>query len=143
MCCFIKKLFTKECSKDNRPFMTLEHFITESLVQICDGIRTAQNKITANEIKEKSYSPSIAPYSKGGKKEDIYEIKFDVTVTTINATSTTNSNATNTGINTKPEIFVVQGNVNFESNSQKAANQSTSSLNRIQFTIPIIYPSMP
>lgn len=134
---YIKKLFSKPETSQPVP---IETFISESLIKICKGIRIAQAEITRipyTKEEEKYYTPYIMPTPKGGREKDIYDVQFDVTITTSSTQSNTNKN------DLKVDILVVAANVSFLDGKEKNANQTTSSLTRLQFSVPVIYPSMP
>jgi hypothetical protein len=119
--------------------MSLEKFVEESFVQICNGIRKAQERMAidpSNPEEKKHFAPHIMPLPRGGSIEkEIYEIEFDIAITTSYTNSTTNSGEI------KSEIVVIPATINLR--REKKANQTNASVSRVQFSIPIIYPSMP
>lgn len=130
MCSWIQKI----CGKKDTPNTNLEQFISTSLIQICNGIRNAQKEITKipyTSDEEKYYTPYIMPTPRGGQL--IHEVQFDIAVTVSNTTSTTDS--------AKANIIVVPVSMNL--GDEKTVNLSSASVSRIQFSIPIVYPSMP
>lgn len=128
--CFYKKPMVTD--------MKLEDFISESLVQICNGVKSAQDIIIKSPIdkqNEKYFIPYINPMPNGGLKNDIHEIQFDIAFTI------SSSKATASESKIKADIYVIGASIDL--NGQKATNQLNSSVNKMKFSIPIIYPSMP
>lgn len=133
------QFWNKYISKENQEkanSMNLQNFVTESLLQIIDGIKDAQNKISAIEIPEddkKYFTPYIAPTPLNIDKK-IYEnydkIEFDIAITV-------SKDSTQSG---KMRISVA--GLEIDGRSQSLVN-SHSSISRIKFSIPVIYPSMP
>ncbi len=140
--CIFSWIFKK--TKDT-PTISVEQFVSESLVQICNGIRSAQTKITRIPFgtdEDKYFVPYIMPYPAGGRKDEISQIHFDIAVTVSHARSTSHVETTSIkGAITTPNIFVVEGRANLEKG--KTTDQSASSISRITFSIPVIYPRMP
>lgn len=116
----------------------LETFVKESLIQIFNGTRAAQQQISTNLFpseEEKFFKPYIMPTPRGGAIEkQIHEVQFDIAVTIVNNTSTKD------GTNIISNIVVIPG-FNIGSENQKHINHST--VNHIKFSIPVVFPSMP
>ena len=123
-------------NQENAKDMNLQNFITESLLQVIKGIKDAQNKINITDIPEddkKYFTSYIAPTPLNVDKK-IYEnhdkIEFDVAITV-------SKDSTKTG-----KFHITVAGVEIDGRSQTSAN-SHSSVSRIKFSIPVIYPSMP
>jgi hypothetical protein len=134
----ISTWFKQRCQKEPTPNMNLEQFLSETLIQICRGVRTAQEKITAtpyNPENEKYHRSYIVPSPRGGREKEIYDVKFDVAVTVSNTISSMDKTSI------QSDILVISANISL--GDEKTVSKSTASISRIQFSIPIIYPSMP
>ena len=136
---WIKKKFSKKETPTTHSGMSVEKFVEESLVQICNGIRNAQKKITRTPFgteDDKFFTPYIMP-SPNYKENETREIHFDIATTVEQTSSSSQAN----GASLKHQIYVVEASV-----SEQETNNSTksgSSVTRIQFSIPVIYPQMP
>ncbi len=106
--------------------MNLEEFVTESLVQLVEGVSTAQLRIhkgaTINP-KQRSTKPRSVEYGTG---IPVQEIEFDIAVTV------------DEGKQTKGGIGVVAGV--FALGSQGQSSAATQSVSRIKFSVPISFP---
>jgi hypothetical protein len=116
--------------------MDLKNYITESLLQLMDGIKDAQDKISTAPIPEndkKYFGAYIAPTPLNLNKnthDNFEKIEFDIALTV-------SKDSTATG---KLKISVMQ--IDFEGRSQ-SVEEKNSSVSRMKFSIPVIYPSMP
>lgn len=103
-----------------QPQMTLEDFVSDTLQQVNLGVRRAQHDSKGN-------SAGIINPNEGFAKIEF--IDFDVAVTTI------------AGTESRGGIGVFVGPVGL--GSQGASEASNSSINRIKFKIPVLYPVGP
>lgn len=131
-----------QCQQQEKatPHMSLEQFVAESCVQISNGIRIAQDKITRLPLTkddEKYFPPYINPTPIGGREHEIHMIAFDIATTVSSAISFTN------GSQAKSEIIIATGKFELSQENKRVKDNTTSSITRIQFSIPVIYPSMP
>lgn len=117
--------------KKKRKKMNLQKFISNSLVQIIDGIHDAQMHCGKNVQKdeEEYYKAIIAPLLIQGSEKNYTRIEFDVAVTITN-------NDTNS---VESYISVVPLGIGGKSSLE----QINSSVSRVKFAVPIIYPSTP
>ena len=117
--------------------MDLQSFIGQSVTQVMGGIREAQNRVEEIEdLKQttkadnKNFKPFIVASPRpGNPSKDIYDMEFDVAVTVSSELSQVK----------KGKIFIAQANLNME----EGLTQTNTSVNRMKFSIPVIYPSMP
>ena len=114
--------------------MKLEDFISEALIEIVSGIKRAQTSTesTGAKINPKGY---IVPQGKlvgqkwNSKNGDTTEvIEFDIAVTTTEGTET------------KGGIGVFVGAVGL--GSQGRSEAQNSSVTKIKFSVPIVFPSV-
>jgi hypothetical protein len=103
--------------------MELQKFISESIKQICFGIRDARKEI----INELDGNCPIAPANYNGKKvaEKPEEIAFDIAITI-----TKNSKL---GVAGGANIKVIKGDI------KKESSKATENIHRINFKVPF-YP---
>lgn len=117
--------------------MQLQEFVTESLLQIANGVSEAQRKIVGNaQINPRL--PDHANVSSGHftkipkdmillrDGEVVTMVQFDVAVTTTEGTGT------------KGGIGVVSGILNLGSSGQ--SDRSNSAVTRLQFAVPMVLP---
>lgn len=117
--------------------MDLKEFVSETIVEIIEGISDAQKRLEGSGAK---VSPSINKlftaaqtggtnmalgYAKGGGL--IQMVDFDVAVTAVEGTET------------KGGIGVVAGI--FALGSQGKSTESNQSISRIQFKVPVCFPN--
>ena len=112
--------------------MELKDFVTETLKQVIEGVKAAQNfaKENGGQINPKGIAMSASsthPQLYGSKGELVQLIEFDVAVTTTEEDKAKGG----TGIFVGAFGIGVQG----ESGNQNSA------INRIQFKVPIILPN--
>jgi len=100
--------------------MELKDFVSQTLVEIVEGVRDAQGKTEGCSSKT-SY---VAPAEVGNKL--VQTVSFDVAVTTVDSTST------------KGGIGVFVGPVAL--GSQGKSDAQNSSLSRIKFEVPLRFP---
>jgi hypothetical protein len=136
---WIKSWFIKGPEKE--PFkMDVQDFISEALLQICNGIKDAQNK-TSGRNEEIFFQPLIVPTpvnsSGPSPRDNFYSIDFDLAVT-IEKKSRISSEI---GLSAGGKILVVPIDINIE--RAKSTDETTSSISRMKFSIPVIYPSVP
>ncbi len=114
--------------------MKLEDFISEALIEIVSGIKRAQTSTesTGAKINPKGY---IVPQGKlvgqkwNSKNGDTTEvIEFDIAVTTTEGTET------------KGGIGVFVGAIGL--GSQGRSEAQNSSVTKIKFSVPIVFPSV-
>jgi len=111
--------------------MDLQEFISEALMQVCNGIKDAQDKTSKKEIEEnvKDYFEAyIVPYNPI-EKSALYKVDFDITIGLQKKT------------NKKLGISVISSDLGFGFAKNKDNINSVTS--RMKFTIPVIYPSVP
>ena len=113
--------------------MKLEDFISETLIQIINGIKTAQKYADSNDAKVNPKNISITGkenlrlWDGGYNGLPVEEIKFDVAV------STTQGSVTKGGIG----IFV--GGIGVGTQGQ--SDSSNLSVSRIRFSVPVRLPA--
>ncbi|MCI5145467.1 MAG: hypothetical protein D3923_08020 [Candidatus Electrothrix sp. AR3] len=142
---FVHKEFKKNCRTIDllipnyyiiRIRMNLKEFVTESIVEIIDGIVEAQEKVSKKDAKiiPKMYR-LFTESQKGGtnlalgwdeEKNLVHTIEFDVAVTA------------NDGTETKGGVGVVAGI--FALGSQGKSEESSQSISRLKFRVPVSFP---
>jgi hypothetical protein len=112
--------------------MTVKEFVEDTLVQIVEGVQAAQNRIDKTgaainrigmtlqfaQLQGRRYDP------KTGEIEEL--VQFDIALT----------NESGTG--TKGGVGVFLGTVNLGTQGQ--STNKDSSVSRVQFSVPIVYP---
>lgn len=112
--------------------MDLQIFISNSLTQIMNGIHDAQVSYgkDLNKKDEQLFKPLIAPTHIHGLEKNNTRIEFDISVTVI-------SN----------KIYVIEGKANMKSgiglDGKLNSENSNSSISRVKFSVPVIYPATP
>lgn len=108
--------------------MELDQFVTETLTQIMKGVNNARN---SEEINGKDIHPEVTWKASGGpstsNRKVIHNIDFDVAVTATD------------GDSSKAKIGVVSGI--FNAGAEGQTEKKNSSVTRIKFSVPVIYPS--
>ena len=137
MCKWVKNYF---CQTKNE--MSLQTFISDALLQVCNGIKDAQVKMRETPIleeEEKFFRAQICPTPINSNtvpspRDNLYLIEFEVIIT-IKRESTKSEGGT---------IFVVgEPLVSLNYSNTKAVEQTNAAVNRIKFSVPVIYPSDP
>jgi hypothetical protein len=113
--------------------MKLQDFVSETLKEIIDGVVTAQNY--AKEKKALINPTDISTWGTGkgdrlyhpNTSSFVYEINFDVAVTTVEEKGT------------KGGIGIFVGSLGV--GAQGKSDTINSSVSRIQFLVPIVFPS--
>ena len=112
--------------------MNLQEFVSQALTEIADGVQDAQNKVAGiNQHPHHIYTQSQAGGSNlilGLDKDGnpIHMIEFDVAVTS------------SEGTETKGGIAVVSGFISL--GSQGKSQETTQSVSRIKFKVPVCLP---
>ena len=137
---WIKNLFVRQ-KQVNIPTMQLEDFISNSIIQLCNGIQKAQNHLHPVQIEEdenvkRLFHPSVVPHTLCSSdipdhRRNFYLIEYDLSITVENKQDSTK----NVGIS------VVGSNLN--GNYSRSNHQIKTSTSRMKFSIPIKYPSTP
>ena len=112
--------------------MGLKDFITETLTQMMEGVKNAQEKAKEfgaiiNPPSEYSKEDTISMRNSIGEYQRIQTVEFDVSLT---STSTSD---------TKKGISVAFAGIGVEGG--KGNNEQNAIMNRIKFTIPIALPN--
>lgn len=107
--------------------MELKKFVSESLTQIIDGVKDAQEKTEKSGARiNPKFTPKVPEVMK--YQHRIKEIDFDVAVT-VQEESGIKSGA---GVAFGPVVIGTRAD----------AKSSDGSLSRIKFTVPVIYPEV-
>ena len=116
--------------------MELKEFISQSLVQIIEGVKDAQSKVNSQTAKinpemqrilnESSGGYAAFGWAKGGGPNPVFLVDFDVAVTA------------EEGKNTKGGVGVVAGV--FALGTQGQSQKANSAISRIQFKVPLLLP---
>lgn len=109
--------------------MELREFVAETLTQIVEGVRSAQNRTAATGARVNP--PVDSSHGRVGAFDRntgtfVHEIEFDVAVSTVEGTGT------------KGGVGVFVGPVALGSQGQSEASQTQS--NRIKFVVPLLLP---
>ena len=112
--------------------MELKDFITETLTQMMEGVKNAQEKAKEfgaiiNPPSEYSKEDTISMRNSIGEYQRIQTVEFDVSLT-----------STSTG-DTKKGISVAFAGIGVEGG--KGNNEQNAIMNRIKFAIPIALPN--
>jgi len=110
--------------------MELKEFVSETLTQIIAGVKKAQDKNNGDDL----INPKIAIHGDKGNsiagevnnRNVVHDVQFDVAVTAIDSDSS------------KAKIGVVSGI--FNAGAEGKTENKNSSVTKIKFTVPIIYP---
>lgn len=111
--------------------MELKDFVSQTLTQILDGVKTSQayakeNNAGINPPYPSFFGDKASSYLKGKNGGIIQYIDFDVAVTTIEGTGT------------KGGIGIFVGPVGI--GAQGKSDSSNTSVSRIKFSIPVEFP---
>ena len=111
--------------------MELKEFVSQTLVQIFEGVVTAQTELSANGIKINPDIWNNSTAQKEGKLLDptmspIEEVQFDVAVTASDSAGA------------KAKIGVLSGIVG--GSMEGKGEKSKELVNRIKFSVPISFP---
>ncbi len=108
--------------------MELKNFITETLCQIINGLKDAQEQIgePSGDIEERVLAPFINPSPASEYDKKLYEIDFDVAVTAMDTGQSLGGGG----------ISVMGINLTAKVNSE----QVNSSVTHIKFKVPVSYP---
>lgn len=116
--------------------MNLKDFVSESIVEIVEGLVDAQSRIESNDAKVVPDVKNVFTQSQTGgtnlaigwdkQGNLIHSIEFDIAVTA------------NEGTETKGGIGVVAGV--FALGSQGKSQESNQSISRLKFRVPISFP---
>ena len=113
--------------------MQLKHFISETLVQLIDGIVEAQAKVQSSggRVSPHVHAPNDPKslYGRTNDKLPVIFVDFDISV------------EAQEGIGTKGGIGVVSGIFNLGASGESRENKQ--SVNRIIFSIPVALPLQP
>jgi hypothetical protein len=112
-------------SKDVVEMFSVKQFVEESLVQIAEGIQSAQERVRDMDVK---FLPGA--YSDGGK---ISEIEFDIAVTV--------TQSTEKGHETEGFITVIGGWLGIKGKEHAADNEENLTASRIRFTVQALLPA--
>ena len=111
--------------------MKLSEFVEETLSQILEGVAAAQK--SANELGGRvNPTPQVRPAAAQtavGSMQRIHEVSFDVALTT------TEESGKGGGVGVSVGVFGVGG--------KATASESSTSASRVQFEVPIAFPSEP
>jgi predicted ATP-dependent Lon-type protease len=111
--------------------MELKEFVTESLMQIVEGIADAQKRLKENGseaiINTNMTATDVGHVVTGGRRRPVEFVEFDVAV------------IANEGTEMKGGVgLTVASLLKFEAGAK--GNQSTGSESRIKFKVPLSYP---
>ncbi|ENQ8749290.1 TPA: hypothetical protein ACVU5U_004614 [Vibrio parahaemolyticus] len=116
--------------------MNLKDFVSESILEIIEGVQDAQKRIESDDAKVAPHIEQIFSQSQTGgtnlaigwdsTNNLVHSIEFDVAVTT------------SEGTNTKGGIGVVAGV--FSLGAQGASSDNYQSISRLKFRVPVSFP---
>jgi len=125
--------------------MDLEKFLSNSLVQVIDGIKDAQKRTSKDNIPDDQQKyfesfivPAPAPASQETALHNFYFIEFDVETTVV---SDSGKQGDWKIVVTGTYINLINGKLEVASNKNQC--QRNTAVNRMKFKVPIIYPSWP
>ncbi len=114
--------------------MEIKSFISDALVQICEGIIDAQEK-TGQMAKDGYFVPCVIRSETKGAT--FTEVTFDIALEVVNESGT----GTKRVVDGNAKIFVAS--VEVSSTQGEKQTDRTSRLSRVQFKIPMIWPDFP
>jgi len=110
--------------------MELKQFVTEAITQVMEGVKNAQHEIKNNTG---TIAPGVNPYGEKqqwlakGDKQFVHTIIFDVAVTVVEESQS------------KAGVGWIIGVLGIGASGQ--SSKGISNVSRIQFEVPIIYPT--